>query len=520
MEAEHHGMTTHRLSHLDAWAQNGWMALVQARIPLLLTLVLGLCVYGGFVFVPGMHIDDEVYAVYGFVDHDIALGRFIMAFIRAFILPGPFNGYFTALLAVGMLCCSAVTFACTLFRDQLARNVCATLCVVFPQFCYQMEFHLQEAIIPLGYLLSIGAFIPLPAIARARSALQACLLAASFVGLMVLAAGIYQPIIVFPACMSLFYALTMLLNGREIRPAFTLIGLTALLSGLALGVYYEAAHLVLRLTGVPSAGAYFVAQVGWLHLPFRTALHYVLHVPVEAAKGHNYYGEALYDASLLPLAFLAMRAIRAGLLRGGLILILSLILLCFPYILPLALAQGQAGRTFIIQGACFGGLWALGLQSLLKDSTLPLRRISAGLVVALFTLVGSHVASRLAFADYIQWQADTSVSTRIISDIYRKYPDFNENRTPVYFYGPYRRHNFWQHDHYDAFGQSFLAWDEGNTDRITAFMTISGLANLHPPDAPARPRLEDIARTLPVWPQPDAIQRRENALIIRLGTRP
>ena len=175
----------------------------------------------------------------------------------------------------------------------------------------------------------------------------------------------------------------------------------------------------------------------------------------------------------------------------------------------------QPARTFVVQGASGSALWGLALLARPRLAVRCKTIVTFGCCT--YTLVAAFLSSRLAFTDYIQWRADISTGTRLTSSIYQYYPDFDEKEQAVYFYGAYDRPNFWRGSNFDMFGVSFFAWDGGNTDRITTFLTASGVADVHSPVASIRPDLATVARRLSVWPRPDAMKVYDNVLVVRIG---
>ena len=473
-------------------------------------------VYGAFVFVPGFHIDDELSAAYGTIASNISIGRWGTSLIRTILLPGPFNGYFASLLSIAVLSLCAVLFPSLLGMGAVERRLTALLFVAFPQFCYELEFHVQAEVIPAGYALAIVSFALLRVAHQRTSAVQAGLLAGCLL-LQVLALAIYQPIILIFVSLCLLRTLQRSLQGAAAKELILFAVTCGGMVVLSCAVYFLSSRLVLHATGIPSGGSYFTDQFAWNKQPIAIVTASVLRLALGASDGLSYYGESLYAYTLIPAVIVCGLSLRLGAARCAFSIAMLLLLLVSPYCLVIALGSMQAGRTFVSQAVVFAGLWAMALRLLSVHLGASAHRAAAFVIAGGFVLSGSFMASRLAFVDYIQWKADVSTATRLVGDIYHRYSGFDEQRHPVFFYGAYKRPNFWRRPNYNLFGASFFEWDGGNTDRIDAFMTVSAIADFHAPPADQRPSLAMASRTLPVWPDPGAIAMRSGTLIVRLG---
>ncbi len=487
--------------------RQGWAAAQDYRTDLVVTGLLAAVVWGGFIVLPGLHIDDEVGAASYNLGGNISMGRWGTSLVRLLLIPGPFDGYFTNVLAVALFAASCVLFAASLGLAPAERRAAAGLAVAFPQFFYQADFHSQADVVPLGYILALAATGLMVRRGVAGPALGVLCLA--------LALAIYQSIILIPVTVSLLVLLRRAaadrMAGGEVGRAIRQVALCAALSVAAAGAYAALSVLALRVSGITASGSYFAGQFSWNKQPPAAVLATIWRVLRGAPRGGSYYGEGLYALVLAPALLLAAGAARFGLGRW-LVAVCSLaVLVVSPYGLVIVLGFPEPGRTFVSQGLVFAGIWAIGL------SAMPRRAAAmAGVgVVGGFALAGMFVLSRLEFADTIQWQADNSLGTRIVGDIYRKYADFDGERRAVFFYGGYHQRNFWWRANYNA--GSFFEWDGGNTDRIDSFLTVSGIADFHAPPPAAWGGLATLARGLPVWPAAGSIALHGDVLIVRLG---
>ncbi len=476
------------------------------RTDLVVTAVLAAAVWGGFIALPGLHIDDEVAAAYYNVGGNVAMGRWGTSLVRLLLIPGPFNGYFTNLLAVALFAASGVLFAALLELAPAERLMAAGLYVAFPQFFYQADFHSQADVVPLGYLLALAAGLILRPGVRRWGILRRTL----GVLCLTLAVAIYQSIILMPVTVSLLVLLRRAMRGDAWRPPMRQVAAVTGASVVALGAYAALSALALRVTGIAPTSSYFAGQFSWDKQPAAAVLATIWRVLRGVPSGGSYYGESLYALVLVPALTMAVLAARLGIGRWLVVAGSLAVLVVSPYALVIVLGFPEPGRVFVSAGMVFAGVWAIGLGMLGRRAAL-----SGVIIVGGFALAGMFVVSRLEFADTIQWQADNSLGTRIVGDIYRKYADFDAGRRAVFFYGGYHQRNFWSRPNYNA--GSFLDWDGGNTDRIDTFLTVSGIADFHAPTHAAWLALVPLAQSLPAWPDPGSILLHGDVLIVRLG---
>ena len=490
--------------------------LARYQIDLVVAFAAAAAVYGGFLFTPGFHLDDELSAYYGVINADVSLSRWGTALIRLGLIPPPFNGWFTSLLSLTLLSLAAVIFSAMFDCGLLGRRVAATIFLAFPQFAYELEFHVQADVIPLGYALALLSFASYEYSAEGPASVRLMLRAVSTL-LAVLALSIYQPVVLVAIALCLFAALRRISRGDRLHAILRCVIGYAAVMAFVCSAYVVISRSLLAMTGLPNGSAYFTDQLAWGRQPTAEVFQTVLKLLAGAPSSTSYYGEGAYAYVLLPASLIVARSLRTTPLRCLISVLLVILLIAWPYLLVILLGTQQPGRTFVSQSFVFAGFWALAFDMLSRSK---LRAAVPALAIAaatLFLLSGTFHASRLAFADDIAWRADISTGTRLASDIYRKYPDFNAQQHAVLFYGPYRREVFWHRANYDTFGRSFFEWDDGNTDRIDAFLTVSGIANFHPPAGADRPDLIRAARLLPRWPTPDAVAMLNGTIIVHLG---
>jgi hypothetical protein len=108
----------------------------------------------------------------------------------------------------------------------ISRLAGAMLYVMFPSFCYQLEFHLQTDVIALSYLLACGGFALLVAGRTGRLLRHSTCFILGIISI-TCATGIYQPVILLPATLALLEAIFLAASGMRLRRLWTNIAVNA-----------------------------------------------------------------------------------------------------------------------------------------------------------------------------------------------------------------------------------------------------------------------------------------------------
>ena len=138
-------------------------------------------------------------------------------------------------------------------------------------------------------------------------------------------------------------------------------------------------------------------------------------------------------------------------------------------------------------------------------------------IATIFLFFGAAQSNLLFYSDYMIRESEKMVATRIISTIYNKYPDFDQSKVPVYFYGKYQPINNWEIKRADVFGGTFFAWDNGNNSRIINYFKINNIASFHEPSFNTKMSLSNHIKLLPTWPNPNSIKKIDNVIVIKLS---
>lgn len=497
--------------HIDfdsAWV---WVAL---------TMLTALVTYFPFLTSTWIHVDDEVGAYFrNTVTQNISLGRWATSLVRVTLLPERFNEPFSALAGLLAYVATILLFTSAMFRQPAERIAAAIAMASFPQMAYQMEFHVQQDVVPIGCLSSVVAYVlyrrssKTDAIGCIRLCLSSILLAFSM--------GVYQPIALFFCVL----ALGDLISDLDVHRAGTgralvRFGSAMVLVAASAVLYVIICHVSLNIAHIQAATDYFSSQIAWGRQPAWTTVKSVVHIMIGSIFGQEgYYGQPIYALALA--AFVAILISRfyahrhQGRRTSGILVILaSLALLLCPYATVMALGSPQAARTFVVQGACLGGMVGLAIREL---CCFQRARIVSAIALGALVAAGSYHVSRLVFADVIQYQSDVAFANRLVASINMRLPDLDKDRDVVFLYGPRQYTNPWRQPGFDAFGISVFDWDNGNTYRDVAFMVVSGVAELRPiPDA-LHAKAIAVAKTLPVWPRPGSVSRVGDMVVIRLA---
>ncbi|WP_129139154.1 glucosyltransferase domain-containing protein [Modicisalibacter coralii] len=476
---------------------------------LLLTVVASLLVYGYPLTHFSLPIDGEFPDNF---DQTIAFGRWGHSLLRAWLLPEPFVPFFTLLVALLALSLAAVLAARLLDLAGLPALAFTSLMVGFPQLAYQFEFINQADTLAIGYLLAITATALFAhAVARRGAPRWAGLVLAT--GCYAYAIGIYQSLVVVPPLMLLGRLAFATEGDPDATPRQGLAQLAgfALIAVCAVGVYL----LVTRWTQAHFAvdGSSYLAGFVNLDIGLQDYLHAVAGQFALGLSGRQNFGLGSFALASAASALLVVLALaRLGTLgpaRTGYRVLLILAILLLPFAFCLTSRYALPPRILI------GTNLALALLV-----TLALRRCDprwlAGLAALLLLVHGARV-SQLFASDAAVRQADVLMANRIVTTLYQQYPDFDPSRTPVYFHGGIANDSVHKLPDSDVFGSSFFAWDGGNNIRLRLFFRYYGIGEWRNADRDETRRALSHVEAMPTWPNPNAIQRHDGVMIVKLG---
>ena len=431
----------------------------------------------------------------------LSAGRWGHALLRHYILPEPYLPFFTLLLSLLLLSATAAFSAIYL---KLNRFHSVTFCVMLaalPQLAYQLQFSNQADTVAISMLCSVCSLFMLEYI-NAKKALV-------FILLTVASLSIYQSIF--------FYAASLICVGLTIgavrgevglMDAINKILLFSGLAGLSLAIDSVLSKAVASYYGVPISG-YLSAMIGWGKQDFSGVAHNVYLFIKDYITGNAAYGMNAFSFSLLWLT--ALIAI-SFLNRKNVLLIAILGVATFlsMFLLNIAIGSGMPPRAMTQAPMVFAGLYICLIVTLRA-------RFASLLVSLIFLAVSAASSTRLFYSDYMAREADKNFSAQIINAIYRAYPDYSPDETPVFFYGSHSPYNQWRVPTADIFGASFYEWDGGNNQRMYRYLDTSNIAHLKIPDAAQVKRSRAAGVGMPSWPSKESVRRINGVIIVKLS---
>lgn len=431
----------------------------------------------------------------------LSLGRWGHALLRHYILPEPYIPFFTTALSLIILSISAATAACYLKLERFQALAFVIMISALPQMAYQIEFSNQSDTIAISVLLSVFSMLYINKSNKYNSFL--------FIMLTVFSLSIYQSIFLYSAsllCVKLVIDTvknkTSFILAIKVMARFCILVLIALIINSLL-TRYLAYHFQ-----VPSS-SYLTSMIGWGNKDYHEVLKIVMKFIFDNLTFNTFLGLNSFPFVL----FFIFSIISLSVYRkedSFLMIFLCLSSLLSVFILNIILGAWLPPRAMTQMPVIFAGLFtALMIASRVKWLGL--------IIAAAFLIVGSAASNKLFYSDYMARKSDDNFSYQMIDKIYNKYPSFDMNITPVYFYGSTVPFNSWRVPNTDVFGSSFYEWDGGNNSRIYAYLRTANIANLKTPDIAQVKMSSEYAKSMPVWPNSDSISMNNGVLIIKIG---
>lgn len=475
---------------------------------ILLTILASLFIYGYPLSHFTLPIDGE------FPDNfaqTIAFGRWGHSLLRAWLLPEPFAPFFTLLLALLALSLAAVLSARLLSISGLPALAFCTLLVSFPQLAYQFEFINQADTIAIGYLLAIASAWSFQRAGERHGTGRWSLLLLSL-GCYTWSIGIYQSLVVVPPLMLLG---VMAFDANASKPA-PFQGILRLASFTLLAVAAAACYLLITHW---SQAHYGQSNTGYLTTfinldgSLRSHLLAVARQVALNLAGQQHYALASFALASFAAAWLVLRSLAHWRRLGPAVTLyraaLALAILLLPFAFCLTSRYTLPPRILVGTNLSLALLLTLALRRL--DPRWP-----AGLA-AMLVLVHCAWVSQLFASDAAVRRADVLMANRIAATLYTAHPNFDPARTPVYFHGGIPNNSPHKLPRSDVFGSSFFAWDGGNNIRLRHVFHYYGIGDWRTADRAETRRVLDHVDAMPRWPHPEAIQRRDGVMIIKLG---
>lgn len=431
-------------------------------------------------------------------------GRWGLNLIRYHLFNGyyPFLTLFTGLFFLSL---SAVVINKILRLQGKDALLFGLLWISFPQLAYQLIFITQADGIGLGFFLSVSSLYFFDQLCKTNHILQKLLHGAMIVLSTMLYLSIYQSLVFIPATIYLIKLVLKLQNKhfalkQEIKQAvlyllLALAGVMAYILSLMVinfeldGGYLQSAYL--QEAGESRWGIFF---------------KYLL----KLLKGEMYQYNSTFLAATLAYLLTVYQYYKSG-KQFWLKTLFLTILLILPFIISISIkSYYHPPRLYMAQGLVFGFM----ITNLIGLTNIKLLRLAAVLLI----IVNCAFVNMLYRADYQIDQEDQYIAHVILEKIRKKYPDFNETATPVYFYGKLSNGSYRINIlPADVFGGSIFQWDEGNNYRILSFYKYYKIANFKLTQQNQYEAIKEKIIQMPHWPSEESVQVINNIIVIKLG---
>lgn len=433
-------------------------------------------------------------------DQTIRFGRWGHAFLKDLVFPEPYTPYYS--LALGIFFLSMSSFLASKFlKLELWLAIPFVIMIsALPQMAYQLEFSNQAETISLAILVSVCSLFFINSLSLSRAFL--------FVLLNILSLSIYQSVFLYSASLFLI-SLTLLAMKGEVnfRECLVKISIYSILASLAILINSTLAKAVANHYGFEVSN--LSQMVGWgRQAPGEVIITIILFMK-SFFNGTAKYGLNSFAFTLVPVIVIFGYAIKNN-RNAILVTSLSIVSILSAFLLCFALGSVMAPRTLIQMPVIFAGLFSCMAYAI------KINKVS--LIISLFFLcVGTCASSKLFYSDYMARESDKILATQVIQTVYNKYPDFDVDNTPVFFYGSFTPINNFKLQNSDIFGASFFSWDGGNNKRMYRYLSAANIANLKKPNSSQVDMARDSGSSMPSWPNRGSVSMVDGVVIVKLS---
>lgn len=468
------------------------------RIAFIAALLSYLFVYGFEVTHFTLSIDEE--PLDNFLQ-TLSAGRWGHALLRHYILPEPYAPFFTTIFSLIVLSLSAAASAIYLKLNKIESATFVIMLASLPQFAYQLEFSNQADTVSLSFLFSVLALLTLEKFSIQRAFI--------FIALTIASLAVYQSVFLYAAtllCIKL--TLDAIKNETTYADVFKRIGFFCLLIIFSLFINAFLSKWIAAFFHV-SISNYLSSMIGWGKKDAYDVIKGVLFFIRDYLRFKAAYGINAFPFTLAFLAVIIFNCIKRK-INISLVILLSFATLLSGFLLNFAIGSGMPPRAMTQIPLVFAGLFLAALM-LTKNKVIGL------IIPIVFLCVGAAASNKLFYSDYMARQADESFSNQLIAAIYDKYPEFDAEKNPVYFYGSYTPANPWKIPTADIFGSSFFDWDGGNNRRMYMYLSTANLIKFSEPNNAQIEQSIEVARKMKHWPNRDSILMFDNVIIVKLS---
>lgn len=440
-------------------------------------------------------------------------GRWAAFVLAKFFVPYASIPVVPVLIACSTLAGSYVATACLWDRSiGWPHYVAAPFALAFPTLFQLFSFSV------ISYSVGTGLFL---------TALGLCGVAhrslAGFglsIALFAFAIGIYQPIPLYPSMAFLVYAaLGLPQRGlRQTAGLFVLFGASMALAELLSREINRISSRILHISG-SYPDTYF--DFDYLsHYPMDALQQTLLFVsPILSGNGGPFIDWCIIYTVTIALAcgiaVVSRGAARRGIVDYG----LSVGLLAAAVVLSVLVCIVNQGmlpyRTLLGTPIAIAGVVFCAAQ-LPRRSTRWLLAVASTFCFLAFAQIGS----RLYYGTYLAWLNDRALGEQILTRI-DALPTLPEHRPLEVEFSGY--HQWPASDQIpkvgggSTMGASFFGWDEGNPDRILAFLKTLGRFDLELITPAQRRAMNPAVEAMPSWPREGSVQVVDGAVVVKFG---
>jgi hypothetical protein len=444
-----------------------------------------------------------------FESFGMSFGRWGQNLIRYHLFDG-FLEYFTLLLSLLMYSLSGVRLSKLFKLEGSSAYFFCGLFVTFPQLSYQVVFSIMADVAALGVLLSVLS-VELYIKGYESSSLfkkNGSFLAAAL--MIMFALSMYQAFILVPTTIYL-----ILFFQDSFDDSFKLIpNMKKMLLFGAVVIFSAILYfLSVKIICPPIENSEYLSS--FVSGNTENIFSGFVTICENNLKGAAYYGEKLY--LLVPIAFVFL-TISLILDRKYFVyrFLLLLFLIISPFLLSFFITNGyHPPRLYLTSNLVFAFLITVTLNRF-KVSSLNVTKIA----ICLIAITNIYFVTNLFYTVNKIYKHDKKVAEKMDFLIQSKYPDFNAEEKPVYFYGyfPYDYHQKFRLDKSEIFGGSFFSWDNGNNYRIINFFKEADVAEYKMLESKEKLNvINDSVSKMKVWPNYESIKMINDVIVIKLG---
>lgn len=465
---------------------------------LIVALISYLFVYGFELTHFTLSIDEESFDNFG---QTLSAGRWGHALLRHYLLPEPYVPFYTTAISIVILSASAALSALYLKLDRIHAFAFVIMLAALPQFAYQLQFDNQSDTVAIALLSSVSSLFMLNS-----HSLKSALL---FVLLTVISLSIYQSIFLYAVSLfCVWFTLESVRNKFNLASAIRTVIIYCILVVVSLIINAFLTKQVASFYHVEISG-YLSAMIGWGNKSPSQITHALLRFMASFFRFKSYYGLGVFTFSAVWIIGIVIFAY-TNKAKPALTALLCFITLLSTFFLNFALGTGLPARAMTQLPMVFAGLFVIFLvASRLKYTGLALAFI--------FLINGSAASNALFYSDYMARQSDARFAEQLVNVIYSKFPTYELDETPVFFYGSYTPPNAWKISRADVFGASFFDWDGGNNYRIYHYLSMANIINLKRPTPEQVTMAIKAGNDMPTWPDRESIQYHDGVIIVKIG---